>query len=115
PSGPSWPVGAEGAGRDARLEALMLEALKRGESAMGLKAQGDLIERVYRIRQEGWDRIYPEEDASGYPPLGRRLANRKAGEAWYAMRHMEFVDLCYYLDSGYIETADGSSPPFGRL
>ncbi len=105
----------EGKDRDARLKALMTEALRRGESAMGIRAEGDLIARVYRIRQEGWDRIYPEGDASRYPPLGRRLADRKAGEAWYAMRHMEFVDLCYYLDSGYIETADGSSPPFGRL
>lgn len=113
--------GPASADRDARLKALMLEALKRGESAMGLKAQGDLIERVYRIRQEGWDRIYPEEDASGYPPLGKRLADRKAGEAWYAMRHMEFVDLCYYLDSAYLRTADGpapsqgSGPSFGRI
>ena len=112
---PTGPKGSNGGDRDARLKALMLEALKRGESAMGLKAQGDLIERVYRIRQEGWDRIYPEEDASGYPPLGRRLADRKAGEAWYAMRHMEFVDLCYYLDSAYLRTADGSAPGFGRI
>ena len=104
-----------GADRDARLKALMTEALRRGEAAMGIGGEGDLIARVYRIRQEGWDRIHPEGDASGYPPLGRRLADRKAGEAWYAMRHMEFVDLCYYLDSGYIETPDGSAPPFGRL
>ncbi len=104
-----------GLDRDARLEALMLEALRRGETAMGIKAEGDLISRVYRIRQEGWDRIYPETDARAFPPLGRRLADRAAGEAWYAMRHMEFVDLCYYLDSAYLRTGDGSAPSFGRL
>ena len=104
-----------GADRDARLAALMEEALRRGEAMLGLKADGDLIARVYRIRQEGWDRIYPETDPHNLSPLGRRLADRKAGEAWYAMRHMEFVDLCYYLDSAYLRTGDGSAPDFGRL
>jgi hypothetical protein len=105
----------DGKDRDARLADLIEEALRRGEAVMGLKAEGDPISRVYRIRQEGWDRIYPERGAAGFPPLGRRMADRKAGEAWYAMRHMEFVDLCYYLDSSYIRTEDGSAPPFGRL
>ncbi len=105
----------EGKDRDARLADLMEEALRRGEAVMGLKAEGDPISRVYRIRQEGWNRIYPERGAAGFPPLGRRMADRKAGEAWYAMRHMEFVDLCYYLDSSYVRTEDGSAPPFGRL
>jgi len=102
-------------GRDARLAALMEEALRRAEAVLGLKAEGDLISRVYAIRQEGWDRIYPETDKSALSPLGRRLEDRRAGEAWYVMRHMEFVDLCYYLDSGYLATEDGSAPDFGRL
>jgi hypothetical protein len=101
--------------RDSRLAALIEEALRRGEAAFGLKPVGDQITRVYRIRQEGWDRIYPEGDLARLSPLEKRLADRRAGEAWYAMRHMEFVDLCWYLDSLYIKTVDGSAPPFGRL
>jgi hypothetical protein len=102
------------ASRDERLGALLEEALARAEATFGLQAQGDRIARVYRIRQEGWNRIYPE---SGVPPRGslaRLLADRKAGEAWYVMRHMEFVDLCNYLDSGYprcsaVGDADGGT------
>lgn len=104
-----------GASRDERLDALLEEALRRAEAAFGLKAVGDRINRVYRIRQEGWDRRYPEIDLGSLPPLERRLADRRAGEAWYVMRHMELVDLCHYLDSEYLAAGDGEGPPFDRL
>ncbi len=106
---------AEGATRDERLGALLEEALRRAEAAFGLEATGDRINRVYRIRQEGWDRRYPEVDLGSLPPLERRLADRRAGEAWYVMRHMELVDLCHYLDSEYLAAANGEGPPFDRL
>jgi len=105
----------EGASRDARLEALLEEALRRAEAAFGLVPEGDRIARVYRIRQEGWDRIYPEVDLRALPPLERRLADRRAGEAWYVMRHMELVDLGHYLDSTYLAGRNGDGPPFDRL
>jgi hypothetical protein len=101
--------------RDVRLALLIEEALRRAEAVLGIKAEGDSISRVYAIRQEGWDRIYPEEGTRSLSPLGRRLADRRAGEAWFAMRHMEFVDLCYYLDSGYFRVEGGEAPSFGRL
>jgi len=84
---------------------------------LGLAAEGDTIERVYRIRHEGWNRIYPEGDPAALARHARRLADLRAGEAWYAMRHMELVDLGYYLDSAYLEDGlrDGASPTVGRL
>jgi hypothetical protein len=70
----------------------------------------DRIVRVYRIRQEGWNRIYPEGDLASLSPLERELADRRACEAWYAMRHMELVDLAHYLDADYLDR-----PSAGRL
>jgi hypothetical protein len=104
-----------GASRDQRLDALLEVALRRAEEAFGIEPEGDRINRVYRIRQEGWDRRYPEEDLRSLSPLERRLADRRAGEAWYVMRHMELVDLCHYLDSEYLAAGDGAGPPFDRL
>lgn len=110
--------------RDARLDALIAAALERAESMLGIRhgdhwgktAGGDTIARLYRIRQEGWDRIYPDRDLDTMKPLERELADRRAGEAWYAMRHMETVDLTFYLDSHYIEARPGEDgPSFDRL
>jgi hypothetical protein len=103
-------------GRNERHAALLEAALRRGEGIFGLRHEGDRITRVYRIRQEAWDRIYPEGGLGALTPLGRLLADRRAGEAWYAMRHMELVDLGHYLDSDYIEGRSGDGEPsFGRL
>lgn len=107
------PAGA--ASRDGRLDALLEAALERAEATFGLKPEGDRIARVYRIRQEGWNRIYPESGLAPPATLARLLADRRAGEAWYVMRHMEFVDLCHYLDSGYPRGVGEGEIPFGRL
>jgi hypothetical protein len=88
-----------------------------GNRGPGGKTVGvDTIRRVYSIRQEGWDRIYPDGDLDRMKPLERELADRRAGEAWYAMRHMETVDFAFYLDSDYIEERSGEDgPSFDRL
>jgi hypothetical protein len=114
--------------RDARLAAVIDAALGRAESMLGIDgarankpteyggASTDRIARLYRVRQEGWDRIYPDRDLELMKPLERELADRQAGEAWYAMRHMETVDLACYLDSDYIEGRTGEDgPSFDRL
>jgi hypothetical protein len=84
--------------RDERLAKVICRALDAGERILGLApGSGDAIERVYRIRQAGWDRVFLEGTEPGrLPPLERALADRRAGEAWYAMRHMELVDFCWY-------------------
>ena len=108
--------------RDERLDELLETALGRGEAMLGIEARrgelsaSDRIARVYRIRQEGWDRIYPTANLGALSELERALADRRAGEAWYAMRHMELVDLGHYLDSAYLEgPSGGDGPSFGRL
>lgn len=107
----------ERADRERRRAALIEEALRRGEAILGLKPEGDPINRVYRIRHEGWSRIYPESDPAALPTALRAMADRRASEAWHAMRHMEFVDLCWYLDAAYLEEGLGpaAAPSVGRL
>ncbi|MCX7025477.1 MAG: hypothetical protein NT080_12820 [Spirochaetes bacterium] len=91
----------------ARLELTLDAALTEGERMLGLPPPGGdpsgsngRIERVYRIRQRAWDAIY-RDGLAGETPLGRALADRRAGEAFYASRHMEWVDLMYYFDPSY--------------
>jgi hypothetical protein len=59
------------------------EALRRAEAVLGLDREAggvpeDRIARVYRVRQRGWDRIYPDRDLSGLAGLERRLTDRAA-------------------------------------
>lgn len=113
--------GGEKDPRQLRWNALMEAALDHAETALGITvkegAVTDMINRVYRIRQECWDRIYPEKKSGDECAFQAALADRRAGEAWYAMRHMEFVDIAFYLDSEYIlgsHSADGGLS-FDRL
>jgi hypothetical protein len=85
------------------------------QPAHGIRNPKDgIIDRVYRIRQVAWDRIYPEleqstnqsvqpgeSDQSKAPQTQKvltEMAHRRAGEAWYAMRHMELADFGWYFD-----------------
>jgi hypothetical protein len=99
-----------------RWELLQDCALEAAEHRLGLPVgSGDRIPRVYRIRQSCWDRIYPDKPASNQAPLAEALADRQAGEAWYAMRHMEFVDLMAYHDTAYLRRAGDAAVRFDRL
>ncbi len=121
---------APGLSNAQRLSNLRQAALTTAEHCFHLKPEGDEIRRVYRIRQTGWDRIFRTdlaETAASRPTsaLHRSMADRLAGEAWYASRHMELVDLAYYLDLDrlkpedplelYIETAQNYYDLISRL
>jgi len=104
--------------RRARWVALMACALDTAEHVLGLVGttpDGDRVQRIYRIRQECWDRIYPEQPVDGLSPLEIALAHRRTGEAWYAMRHMEFCDILYYLEPGYEQGRTGTGPSYDRI
>ncbi|HEY5467371.1 MAG TPA: hypothetical protein VIL27_10110, partial [Clostridia bacterium] len=56
--------------RQLRWEALQEVALDAAEHALGLVPNdADTVQRMYRIRQEGWDRIYLETPVDGRSPL----------------------------------------------
>lgn len=93
-----------GLGEQQRWASLQMKALGIAEHLLGLApGDADFVQRVYRIRQEGWDRIYPVTPVDHLSPLETALADRRAGEAWHAMRHMEFVDLMSYHDHDYLQ------------
>jgi 1-acyl-sn-glycerol-3-phosphate acyltransferase len=87
-------------GRDFgdRLDAVIEAALQNAAGALGFKdLPGDTISRLYLIRQTCWDRIFPEHaDLRTLSPLERAFLDLRAGEAWYAARHMELADFSFY-------------------
>jgi hypothetical protein len=90
----------EGLDFSARIDRIIDCALDQSERSLGLKPfAGDIITRVYHIRQTCWDRIFlpGQETLEGLPPVERALLDLRAGEAWHAARHIELVDLLWYL------------------
>ena len=127
--------------RQARWDALMETALQAGERILGLPVRAEektpssrdalleaRIARVYRIRREGWERVYPlrampspvskpiRHRQADEATLSQSMSHRLAGEAWYAMRHMEFVDIMEYLDTAYLDAENNlAGPSYNRL
>ena len=97
------PNESEAQERQRRWNALLPAALSVAEHALGIDpGQEDLVQRMYRVRLEGWNRVKPEESLDTLSPLELALADRRAGEGWFAMRHMELVDLMSYHDVSYV-------------
>ena len=91
--------------RQRRWNALLPAAITVAEHALGIDpGQEDLVHRMYRVRLEGWSRVKPEEAIGGLSRLELALADRRAGEGWFAMRHMELVDLMSYHDVSYVNS-----------
>ena len=89
--------------RKLRWDALLPFALSVAEHMLGIDpGKEDLMQRMYRVRLEGWSRVSPERELIGLSPLELALADRRAGEGWFAMRHMELVDLMSYHDETYL-------------
>ncbi|MDR2052353.1 MAG: hypothetical protein LBP80_02985, partial [Treponema sp.] len=82
----------------ARLDAVIEAALQSASAILRIdRPFGDTINRLYAIRQVCWDRIFPENtDLSALPALERAFLDLRAGEAWYAARHMELADFSFY-------------------
>jgi hypothetical protein len=81
-----------------RLDAVIEAALQNAAAILRVNnPAGDTINRIYIIRQICWDRIFPEDAAHRQAPLERAALDLRAGEAWYAARHMELADFsCYF-------------------
>jgi hypothetical protein len=83
---------------EGRLDRVIAVALETAERMLGLKNEGELFSRMYRLRQICWDRIVLPGISSlkDMPPIERGAADLRAGEAWYIGRHQELVDFCWY-------------------
>lgn len=84
-----------------RIDRLTASGLASAERILGVKSredEGDQISRFYYLRQICWDRIFLPggEDLKEMSRVERSVADLRAGEAWYAGRHLELVDFCCY-------------------
>lgn len=84
-----------------RIEVLCDSVLEVGEHVHELPSGGSLLDRVFRLRDAGWRRMF-RDDLPGLSPVERSLADAAAEEAKIAARHMELVDVLEYVDPGYI-------------
>ncbi len=91
-----------------RLKILLEAALNHAEKILNIDSEGDNINRVYRIRQTAWDRMFRSDikNINKLSPLEKRLADRLSEEAWLASRYMEFVDIGFYLDFEKLKPED---------
>jgi len=84
---------------EQRLDAVINAALETAERILNLKTQGEYFSRMYTLRQACWDRIVLPgyETLDNMTGLERGTADLLAGEAWHAGRHVELIDLSWYL------------------
>ena len=110
------PGETDSAARQRRWNALLPAALSVAENMLGIDpGEDDIVQRMYRVRLEGWNRVYPEDGLDTLTPLEAGLADRRAGEGWFAMRHMELVDLMSYHDTEYLLGGQAAEPSFDRI
>jgi hypothetical protein len=86
---------------EERIDAVINEALKCAEKFLDLaEGKGEFFERMYRLRQVCWDRIFLpgvyREDLEKLTRVERGILDLRAGEAWHAGRHLELVDFSWY-------------------
>ena len=81
-----------------RLDTVIEAALQSAAAILRIgNPPGDIMDRLYTIRQICWDRIFPENtDPASLSGLERADLDLRAGEAWYAARHMELADFSLY-------------------
>jgi len=103
------PASRDAAGLRQRIERVCDAALRAPERFMRLRPDGDLLTRVFTVRQRGWDYLFREEvpPKGKASPLDRLLADRLADEAYLQLRHNELVDVLEYVRPDYI--APGAS------
>jgi hypothetical protein len=96
--------GAREAPLRKRIERVCAAALRVPERFMRLRPEGDLLTRVFTVRQRGWDYLFREDvpPKGQASPLDRLLADRLADEAYLQLRHNELVDVLEYVDPDYI-------------
>ncbi|MCL2479410.1 MAG: acyltransferase, partial [Treponema sp.] len=84
---------------EKRLDTVIDAALKTAERILNVRTEGEYFSRMYSLRQICWDRIVLPgvtslDNMSG---IERGTADLLAGEAWHAGRHVELIDLSWYL------------------
>jgi hypothetical protein len=97
---------------EQRLDRVVNRAMEAAERTIGVKpADGaDIFSRMHHVNQACWDRIFIPGVKSfrGRSQVERSSADIQAGEAWYARRHTELVDLCWFFKSAAVPEEDSA-------
>lgn len=83
---------------EPRLETVVYAALENAERILGIKGEGEVPTRMHKANQVYWDQLFVPgvETMRGKSRLDRGILDLRAGEAWYAGRHVELVELSWY-------------------
>jgi 1-acyl-sn-glycerol-3-phosphate acyltransferase len=84
-----------------RLQIYLEAALKVAEERLGIKAQGNSMDRCRRLEQAGWDRIF-REDLAQFSPIERGMADWMAQDASLALWHMRLAERLTVITGDYI-------------
>ncbi|WP_404786593.1 1-acyl-sn-glycerol-3-phosphate acyltransferase [Altericista sp. CCNU0014] len=85
----------------ARLRIYLEAALKVAEHRLGVKPQGNCMDRCRRLEQAGWDRIF-REDVAQLSPIERGMADWMAEDASLALWHMRLAERLTVITGNYI-------------
>jgi 1-acyl-sn-glycerol-3-phosphate acyltransferase len=98
-----------------KMDVIIEAALKTTEKILGVDSQGDVVSRMYHLRQICWDRmVLPGvNNFKSVCRIERNILDQRAGEAWHASRHLELVDLGWYLKNMTIP--DDDAPLHNRI
>jgi hypothetical protein len=78
-------------------------ALHQAEYLAKRRAEGAIIDRLFRIRNSGEEAVYPEHiELQHLPRVSRSIADFRALEAQVYLRHTQIVDVLEYIDEQYI-------------
>jgi 1-acyl-sn-glycerol-3-phosphate acyltransferase len=85
----------------ARLQIYLEAALHVAEVRLGVKPQGNCMDRCRRLEQAGWDRIF-REDVARLSAIERGMADWMAEDASLALWHMRLAERLTVITGNYI-------------
>ncbi len=85
----------------ARLQIYLEAALTVAEGRLGVKPQGNCMDRCRRLEQAGWDRIF-REDVDQLSAIERGMADWMAEDASLALWHMRLAERLTVITGNYI-------------
>lgn len=87
-----------------RFDRLVDGILRCAEAAFGWEAQGEPLDRIFRIRYRIMESLYREDvDPATLSPLERSRADYQAAAAALLKRHEETADVLEYLQIDYLD------------
>lgn len=90
-----------------KIDLLLELSLRRAEIGFNLEPLPTPLERLFRIRQRYWERLYPpDRGAPGSMP--RAVADASATESFLLSRHMQCADVLIYVDFSYLQPIFGT-------